>query len=383
MDEALVDGRLEETHVFDGKRLPGQNKDIAVDVCAMTVDGGTILYGVSEDEHGRLTVRAPIELEGQRERIDQIVQTSIMEPPSINVTELPIDGDPGTGYVLVQVPHSPRAPHQVIVGNDMRYYGRGATGNRRLTEGEIAALYERREQWAVQREAHLEAVVQDGIFKDDDGWAYLHAFARPFGFDTSFLRKRILEAEQEMRNALVAASSRNQVSDRVLYEPALEQQRLWERNGTDGIRIGSLEHDRRRVIRMTIGRDGETRLFCCCGERVRDDGPRSILDHLLGGNLASFFSVTGEFYAQAGYIGAVDVGLAITGLRGSHSHFVVVEQNRMGERVTFEDGIDQNEHRRTDRVLAADLQEHPHQVAETLLRDLFDTLVSTGFSPFR
>ncbi len=382
VEQALAQGHLEETHVFDGKRLPGQNKAIAVDVCAMTVDGGTILYGVDEDEHQRITVSTPIELAGQRERIDQIVQTSIMEPPTIQITEHQIETAPATGYLVVCVPQSSRAPHMVVVGSDMRYYGRGATGNRLLTEGEVASLYERRERWAVNRDEHLEAVVRERLFTHDESWAYLHAFARPFAFDTGFLRRRVSEAEQDMRDALVAAASRNRVPDSRVYEPALEQQTGWERDGTNGIRIGSSASDPRHVIRMSIRRDGEARFFCCCGVRVRDDGPRSIFDHLLGGNLAGFFSVIGEFYAQARYIGAVDVGAAVIGLRGAHSHFVVVEQHHLGGRVTPEEGLDQNEHRRTERALAADLQEHPHRISERLLRDLFDALAGTGFTPY-
>jgi hypothetical protein len=37
----------------------------------------------------------------------------------------------------------------------MRYYGRGAKGNRVLSEGEVAALYLRRERWEVDRENPL------------------------------------------------------------------------------------------------------------------------------------------------------------------------------------------------------------------------------------
>jgi len=99
----------------------------------MTVDGGTLLYGVDEDENGRVTLAAPIELAGQRERIDQIVQTSIMEPPTIYVSELPREEAPEQGYLLVTVPQSPRAPHQVVVGNDLRYYGRGTVSPTRWT----------------------------------------------------------------------------------------------------------------------------------------------------------------------------------------------------------------------------------------------------------
>jgi hypothetical protein len=56
---------LSETAIFDAKlALPerGKSKDLAIDVAAMANDGGTLLYGVGEDEHSRLTVPNPFEL---------------------------------------------------------------------------------------------------------------------------------------------------------------------------------------------------------------------------------------------------------------------------------------------------------------------------------
>jgi hypothetical protein len=187
--------------------------------------------------------------------------------------------------------------------------------------------------------------------------------------------------EQGLRDALVAATLRNRIPDYVDYDPDLRRQRGWHLDGA-GIRIGSNEDDRRLVIRMTISREGEGRLFCCCGSRVREGGPVSIYENVLAGNLAGFLSAAGTFYAEAGYIGAVDVGLAVTGLRWAHSHFVIAG-DRMEERVEPRDGIDQADHRRTERLLASDLQERPHEVAEELLRDLFDALVGMRFTPFR
>ena len=49
-------GGLIETATFDAKvSLPtkGKSKDLAIDVAAMANDGGTLLYGVGEDEDGR------------------------------------------------------------------------------------------------------------------------------------------------------------------------------------------------------------------------------------------------------------------------------------------------------------------------------------------
>jgi hypothetical protein len=158
VQEAATRGDLEETHTFDAKSAlpaPKKNHDLAVDVDAMTVDGGSLLYGLGEDENGRLTVLAPVELAGAPERVAQIVETSISEPPFIRIQTLPLEEEPSKGYVLVIVPQSPRAPHQVISSGDMRYYGRGAKGNRVLSEAEVAALYARRERWEVDREELL------------------------------------------------------------------------------------------------------------------------------------------------------------------------------------------------------------------------------------
>ena len=67
VQEAATRGDLEETHTFDAKSAlpaPKKNHDLAVDVDAMTVDGGSLLYGLGENENSRLTVLAPVELAG-------------------------------------------------------------------------------------------------------------------------------------------------------------------------------------------------------------------------------------------------------------------------------------------------------------------------------
>ncbi len=117
-----------------------KNVDVAVDVCAMTVDGGVIVYGVDETPDG-LKLH-PVDLAGARERVSDIVRSSIAEPPIVEIIELPIG--PDQGYLVVNVPESHRAPHMVQVKGAHRYYGRDSGGNRILTEGEVARLYDRR-----------------------------------------------------------------------------------------------------------------------------------------------------------------------------------------------------------------------------------------------
>ena len=160
IERAVESGTLEETSSFDAKReLPRSsssgNTSIAVDVAAMSTAGGSILYGVGEDANERLTVRNPISLTGAADRIAQVVQTSISEVPHVDFRSYALPDDPASGYLLVVVPPSPRAPHQVTVGDDRRFYGRGARGNRRLSEQEVALLYAQRQSREVDREARL------------------------------------------------------------------------------------------------------------------------------------------------------------------------------------------------------------------------------------
>src|SRR3712207_6468068 len=94
---AIEAGDLTETATFDAKAsLPAQrrSKDLAIDVAAMATDGGTLLYGIAEDEDGNPAITKPFSLAGVRERVDQIVQTCISEPPAIQVYAIQTDNDP-------------------------------------------------------------------------------------------------------------------------------------------------------------------------------------------------------------------------------------------------------------------------------------------------
>jgi hypothetical protein len=56
LENAVGSGDLAETPTLDFKeKLPPKSKnlDLAIDIDAMTPDGGVLIYGVAEDEHGR------------------------------------------------------------------------------------------------------------------------------------------------------------------------------------------------------------------------------------------------------------------------------------------------------------------------------------------
>lgn len=83
--DRLASGDLMEGASLDGKRQLDANPEMAVDIAAMTVNGGVLLFGADENEHGtRLVHATPIELAGQAERVAQIASTGISEPPIID-----------------------------------------------------------------------------------------------------------------------------------------------------------------------------------------------------------------------------------------------------------------------------------------------------------
>jgi len=102
----------------------------------MANNGGVIIYGIGEDENGRVSRLTPISLAGQAEKIDAIVRTVIAEPPVIHISAIPTKENSAIGYLIVNIPPSERAPHMVSVKGDHRFYGRTATGNFPLSEKE-------------------------------------------------------------------------------------------------------------------------------------------------------------------------------------------------------------------------------------------------------
>jgi hypothetical protein len=191
----VTSGALEESPAFDAKKeLPSKSRnfELAKDVAAMATDGGVLLYGVDEDEHGRPTVLNPIPLAGQAGRIDLIIRTSIAEPPFIRIAQFATESDPSVGYIAVVVPPSERAPHMAIVKDEYRFYGRGDKGNRPLVEAEVARLYGRRRQTEVDRDALLGEEIGRWVYPPYLDLAYLYLVARPtLGDDHLLHRSRL------------------------------------------------------------------------------------------------------------------------------------------------------------------------------------------------
>jgi len=141
---AISAGDLVESNRLDVKALVGDTssarKETAKDLASFAVDGGALLIGVHEDKEARLFAAAPIDLHDVLERIEQIAANRIEPPLVVHPREIP-SGPDGAGYVWVDIPASPDAPHMV----DGRYYGRGERTNRILHDAEILRLHRAKE----------------------------------------------------------------------------------------------------------------------------------------------------------------------------------------------------------------------------------------------
>ena len=138
LQRAIDDGLLREDHHTDYKAqlAPGEHgtKSLAIDLASFAVDGGRIFIGVHQKATPPLV---PIELKGQKERIDQVAHSSRMDPTlDVSVREITVDGVPGRGYLVIVIPPSPAAPHMV----EHIYRGRADTTNIRSVTAMFGAF---------------------------------------------------------------------------------------------------------------------------------------------------------------------------------------------------------------------------------------------------
>jgi hypothetical protein len=389
---AIEAGDLIETATFDAKAsLPakGKSRDLAIDVAAMANDGGSLLYGIGEDEYRRPTVPTAFDLAGARERIDQIVRTCISEAPDIQVREIQTDNDPSLGYLVVAVPPSPRAPHMVTVGKEYRYYGRSDTGNVPLIEGEVARLYERRRVWEIDREKLLDEVIEKAPIETTPDYAYLHLVAHPVVPDEDlFDRAKGDRHVADFVNGLFSIALSSDVWPRTYggkgYSPDLSDNNHFDRSADGWVTSrglgadGSNFVDPGRVLQVIVGLDGTGHLFCGRAAERTERGNLLLFEDLVAGLTARFLSVLGGLYAAGAYLGPVDLGLAVTRIREAMSHKLSQNVLTMYSLQPY----DRDTYRRTERCWASTLKEEPRSAARKLALPLMRAITQEGYDPF-
>lgn len=375
----IENGIVRETASFDAKlALPaaGRNKDLAQDICAMTVDGGALLYGIGGEDPTRPDRREPFELAGAAERIDQVAQTGIAEPPVIDIHDIPSEEHPGNGYLCVTVPASPRAPHMLTIAGDNRYWGRGATGNRLLTEGEVARLYERRDRWDRDRDQLLDEVIA----------------SMPFSFEVSEVGVVVTAVRPVMpgRELLRIAAGSEPVDQFLGRELPGAGQRadVYPDQGSAGLgqvfsvsRMGAqlwvCSRDRDLSFpyqaRAELAADGSLTYW---HSPVLTDARNQLWVMERSVTRAVYHGVAAAqwLYARAGFYGSVDVAVAVIGIESASggSRHLAIERPAYGE----------HDYRRHERVTSEELRSHPRDLARRLLSPFYEVISVRGYDPF-
>ncbi len=376
---ALESMAATETSILDFKREVGsKSREIAKDIAAMANDGGVIIYGVAEDKGGKPTILSPFPLEGVAERIDAIARSGIVEPPRIEIKEIVSEADTGRGYLAVIVPASPRAPHMVEVGKDFRYYGRSSKGNTPLTQPEVEKMYARRESWNRNRELLLQSFIDKAPIRPTSGEGHLHLFAQPvFGDDNRLYRaargrENIMQFLTEMIDTAVTPGVYKAGS----YDPDFWPS-SWRRCPTGWTtRMGSSD-DARSMLNVTADFDGTLWLFCGGAGDTGND-VFELYESIVAGLTIRFLVAAGFLSGRSGHLGPVDIGLAVTGIRGVVSYEEKKRQWRTRDLLEFHE----DSYVKTTQTSATVLKADPKDVAQELVNPLIRSLTQAERNPY-
>jgi len=356
----------------------GRNKDLAKDICAMTVDGGSLLYGLGGDDPTRPDRREPFDLAGASERVDQVAQTAIAEPAAVEIYDIPSEERPGLGYLCIVVPASPRAPHMLTIDGDSRYWGRGATGNRILTEGEVSRLYELRAQWAVDRGQVLEEVVSSMPFTFDistvgamatvvtpvaPGRELLRLAAAGQQID-DFLRNRFVQA------ACVADPYPDQGSSGLgdAFSVSRPGADLWVLTPQD-----ATDRSFKYQARAELAADGSLTYWHSPLLNTSQQGPVVVLERSVTRAVYQALAAARFLHEEAGFHGPVNIGVAVLGIEvaAGVSAIHAFSPTVYGA----------PEYRRNERVTSMELRSELDGLVRRLLAPLFEVISVRGYDP--
>jgi hypothetical protein len=381
----IDNGIVRETASFDAKQAlppPGRNKDLAKDICAMTVDGGSLVYGLGGDDRTRPNRRKPFDLTGAAERIDQVTQTGIAEPPVIEVYDIPSEEKPGSGYLCVIVPASPRAPHMLTIDGDNRYWARGATCNRILTEGEVARLYERRERWAADRDQMLARTIDALPFTFDlSAVGVVVTVTRPVMPGRELLRVAAGDqpVEQFLQHELLrVARESDPFPDRhssglgTAFRIAQSGADLWVCSQHEDLDPSAEYQDRGEIRADGALTYWHSPVLTSFG---RDQGPPMfVMEGAVTSAIFQAIAVAAWLYEQARFHGPVDIGIAALGIEAAGA--AARAKSHMPAPV-----FGAPDYRRHDRVTIDELRSGLDDLVRRLLAPLFEVISVRDYDP--
>jgi hypothetical protein len=315
--DAAASGVLDERQWVELKQAvppgKGANLELARDLAALAVDGGLLIIGVRDDsDQPGAVVGTP--LAGLADRVDQVSRDRVHPPLVVRPVEIadPVRAD--HGCVLVIVDASPEAPHMV----DGRYWGRGATGKRVLSDADVRRLFElnsrRREDFQQRFRSHSDTGPLAGP-------GSLHVLLSPRAGRAGALAE-LVDAPYDLLNLIARSAPADPTGWRLDHLTD-------SRRRVQGVEISNVD-----LATVTAAGAASTE-YNLIALALRDDGQIGLTvtgmvgEQQLYGQTSRYVATTGVVVLTrqliavaarladlAGYGGTWDAGLAITDLRG-------------------------------------------------------------------
>jgi hypothetical protein len=320
---ALQSGLLDEGDHLDFKRelTAGDRgtKATAIDLASLAIEGGMIVVGVTP---GRPPDLAPVALDGQRERVEQIARQRIDPPLRVEVREIPTEDSLEEGYLVLTVPASSQAPHAV----DRVFRGRHGTTNVQLTASEVRAIHERQrpDPLAIDDEM-AQFTARDPFPPERQALGRLYIIARP------------LAATPQMLERSVGSHWARWTEQNVRSGPALRHgfspdfQEAWQvRRMPDGWIASHFETPHRAAasdsekhgIEVELAEDGTVRVFCSRPTDYLDHQKYVVLEAVILGLVLRTIRLAATVGRDAGYAGDWQLSLVVTRLKDAVSLFL-------------------------------------------------------------
>jgi hypothetical protein len=387
LQDALDQELLKEQHTLDFKSaLPpskGTNKELAKDLAQFAIDGGVLVIGVDDNDKTIPPKLTPVDLDGLKERVDQVAR-SIPDPPMhVRTDAISTTGDRAKGYLLVTVPSTPYEPRQV----DGVYYGRGDTTRYRLSAAEVERCY----QLGLHIQRDINALLEEAV--QNDPWpsrrhAHLFGVAQPVSPRSDLLLRALGDEPKAWHDFL---HGRIRAGSSSLWYPDLPgasdvSRRAW------GWALSSVEmpgrvintsdeHREASVLDLEVREDGGLRLFCGGASTTHPryaTEPLEVAMELVILGLTKRLVVAAATVAEtADFFGSWDLGIAVIGLGGLWSSGIVAS-GRTWEAAPYSE----REFRQATRATGEELIQQPDAVVEELTGRLNRGLGGAAEIPF-
>ena len=320
--DAAAGGLLDESRWVDLKRelksgRPGNN-DLAVDIAAMSLEGGLLLYGIIDHE-SRAGQVVGVELAGLADRVDQVARMKVHPSAQVRSVEVQDPDRPGWGCLLVIVPPSAQAPHMV----DNVYYGRGDRANHKLSDQEV------RQALSIRARHQHDVAQQLQMLRDEDPVAqphehgHLYVIAQPLAAPDDAIVELITGPQLQQIILLEAESITTELGR--AWSPTLTSASRAQRRADGAAFVSYYAPDRisePSLVELVLREDGGLALTCGRGTDTHAPYPgadpeRLLFPTLLLGLTHSVLSMAGRLAQQfSGYQGQWAVGVLLDNLKG-------------------------------------------------------------------